>query len=523
MRWDCSEVKKTYSTKAAFESSGNSHARRWQSRLQICSEPQHRHLWARRLQFVRIRSLPFAGSCRRRSKSFITEMAPGGRVLHIHALNMHTQSEPRVLVASEPVQRIHSVIRLFGRQSPPTVHLLCATSFSHVADSGNKEEEKCLVRKERPEVELHGIQLPASSRGSPPRAGLASFFNGRGTGPMGAFVPCRHHSPGFLLFRRHHRASTTLNKSPRLLGHSFPELSTTAFAMKQMIQSLPWFVVHFSDDLVPHRGSREAINVQIHKRLGEQPWLVPNFGHFPPGTWNPLPFQDAPRRPQRQPFVIHFFSKGIHIIAPYHHHGRWRHTSLLTAITVHHDICSASTTPDTAPATHQYRKNQRGQQRQRTGPAAPELKDPARLLSQKTWKTPQNCRERMHVNRPITVSVAKALGSHIVKIKKLSSILSLPKKLQTRVDVQWSSFGNHGCSRTTLQLLQDSTRSSTLRARARGTECHKHARCSSRARGTSKDMRQDVLHNNAELILKPESSQLHATATRRPSTEQESQ
>ena len=67
------------------------------------------------------------------------------------------------------------------------------------------------------------------------------------------------------------------------------------------------FVVHFSDGLVTHPGSREAINAQIHKRLSEQPWLVPSFGHFPPRTWNPLSFRDASRRPQRQPFMILFF------------------------------------------------------------------------------------------------------------------------------------------------------------------------------------------------------------------------
>ena len=40
-------------------------------------------------------------------------------------------------------------------------------------------------------------------------------------------------------------------------------------------------------------------------------------------------------------------------------------------------------------------------------------------VAKKTGNTPQNCRERMHVNRPATVSVAKARGSLIMNNKWL--------------------------------------------------------------------------------------------------------
>ena len=53
------------------------------------------------------------------------------------------------------------------------------------------------------------------------------------------------------------------------------------------------------------------------------------------------------------------------------------HTSLQTVVAY-----SASTTPDTAPTNRQCRDDQRSQQQQRRGPAAPELEDPTRLLAQ---------------------------------------------------------------------------------------------------------------------------------------------
>ena len=49
----------------------------------------------------------------------------------VHGLDMHTRSETRFLKAGKPIERVHCVIRKFGRQSPPTVRLLCASSPLH--------------------------------------------------------------------------------------------------------------------------------------------------------------------------------------------------------------------------------------------------------------------------------------------------------------------------------------------------------------------------------------------------------
>ena len=80
---------------------------------------------------------------------------------------MHTRSETRVLVASEPFERVHSFIRPVGQVPYPT---------------GNEEEGKRHVHKERQEVALQGIQLFARSRGSIHRADSASFLRGNPAG-----------------------------------------------------------------------------------------------------------------------------------------------------------------------------------------------------------------------------------------------------------------------------------------------------------------------------------------------------
>ena len=83
-----------------------------------------------------------------------------------------------------------------------------------------KEEEKCLVRKERREEASRGIFLSSG------------HADGWGTGPMGAL------------------ASLVLSLAKTTALHRFLEFSTNVFAMKQMPQL--WFVVHFSGDIVPH-------------------------------------------------------------------------------------------------------------------------------------------------------------------------------------------------------------------------------------------------------------------------------
>ena len=81
-------------------------------------------------------------------------------------------------------------------------------------------------------------------------------------------------------------------------------------------------VSQLCNDLVSHPGSRDTTSVQIHKRLGEQPGLVPEFGQLPPVTMSPILLRDALQRPQRQSLMTHPFSKRIQLIAPSHHHGR---------------------------------------------------------------------------------------------------------------------------------------------------------------------------------------------------------
>ena len=167
---------------------------------------------------------------------------------------------------------------------------------------------------------------------------------------------------------------------------------------KKTLQPLSWAVSHFFDGFVLHRGSREVTNVQVHKRLGEQPGLVPDISQLPRVTLTPILLRDASRRTQQQPLMTHIF------------------TSEQRVQPLSSDICSADTTPDADPTNSQYRNDQQSQQTQGTSPAAPHLKDPARLLTQflqhcgtqkprrstshseRHKKMGRHCKERPHVN-----------------------------------------------------------------------------------------------------------------------------
>ena len=126
----------------------------------------------------------------------------------VHETNMHTGvrleysygSETRVLVASEPVQRVHCIIREFGHQPPPTVRAVCA---------GTPSLGKGQTTRKRENVTVIGRETGSGAAGdpivchledisSPSRLCTASQWAGhRPSGSLGLvrLVPCRYLGP----------------------------------------------------------------------------------------------------------------------------------------------------------------------------------------------------------------------------------------------------------------------------------------------------------------------------------------
>ena len=181
----------------------------------------------------------------------------------IHALNMHTRGETRVLLASSASSHRRSLIR--SSAAADRSFGVCVDTLSHGADSDNKEQERPIQWEPWPSLHL---------------------------------VPCRYLRPDFLHFR-----------NPTPSRAQIPVFTTDAFAPKETLGPLSWSATHFFDDLVLHSGSGEAANVQIHKRLDEQPGLVPDFRELPPVTLSSLSLRHASRRPPRHLLMTHFFSK----------------------------------------------------------------------------------------------------------------------------------------------------------------------------------------------------------------------
>ena len=107
-----------------------------------------------------------------------------------------------------------------------------------------------------------------------------------------------------------------LNETQRILEHRTPVLTSDLFAPKETFRPLSWCVSQFYDELVLHPGFREATNVQLHERLGEQPGPTSNVEpHL------------APRcTPKATTAVAHdpFLSTGVQLIAPSRHGQRRR-------------------------------------------------------------------------------------------------------------------------------------------------------------------------------------------------------
>ena len=105
-------------------------------------------------------------------------MAPEGRMLFVDA--------SRVFVASEPIERVHCVIRQVGRQPHSTARLQCAPATLHTQGSWatRKREHVTFIRRDGKWRCTGSSCLPAPA-GSPPRAGSASFLSGGGTDPAG--------------------------------------------------------------------------------------------------------------------------------------------------------------------------------------------------------------------------------------------------------------------------------------------------------------------------------------------------
>ena len=96
--------------------------------------------------------------------------------------------------------RTHCVIRSFGPQPPPTVRLLSASTPFHTRRTGatKKSSQREMGR---------GTTRDFFVCQSHPRAGLASFFDGRGSGPMGAMASL---ASSLASTRRLHRASKSM-------------------------------------------------------------------------------------------------------------------------------------------------------------------------------------------------------------------------------------------------------------------------------------------------------------------------
>ena len=75
----------------------------------------------------------------RLSKTLVTEMAPEGRKLSV--------GETRVFVASEPLERVHCVIRQFGRQPHSTARLLCRPATLHTWSWATRKRENVTFAK----------------------------------------------------------------------------------------------------------------------------------------------------------------------------------------------------------------------------------------------------------------------------------------------------------------------------------------------------------------------------------------
>ena len=232
-------------------------------------------------------------------------MAPKGRVFLIRELNMHTRGGTRVFVASEPVQRVHCVIRQFGVA-------VCVDTLSHAADSGNKEEDKYHVRKERREEAPRGILLSASPRDPILQLALRIQWEPwhrqvcqcrECLGLLGAL----HHFPVLC----HHTS-----QSPKT------ELIETQRIFKHRTLSLPLMCLHRRKRSAHCRGLIPISLMTSSCTLG--PGRPPMFRSLRGSESNQCLFQnsasstsrDAPRRPQRQSLMTHFFSKGAHRTIP---------------------------------------------------------------------------------------------------------------------------------------------------------------------------------------------------------------
>ena len=142
-------------------------------------------------------------------------MAPEGRVLRIHGLNMHTRCETRVFVTSEPVQFTSSFAHSAVSLHQPSV---CGVRRRPFKRGGFGQQGGGNMSRSQGETgrgtardpvvcQLEGIPSPSWPCTTSQRAGHRS----NGSHGIARLVPWWYRRPDFLHFRRHHRASWSLS------------------------------------------------------------------------------------------------------------------------------------------------------------------------------------------------------------------------------------------------------------------------------------------------------------------------
>ena len=142
-------------------------------------------------------------------------MAPEGTKLFVRLESLWPTSQ---------MERIH-LIRQFGRQPHSTVRWLCAPATLHTQGGFRQQGRGKMSRSQRETGKWRctGIQVSASSSGSPPRAGSALFLSGRGNRFCGnrPQLPCPLAGTSALfstIFRHHHRRNLSLSRLRELFS-----------------------------------------------------------------------------------------------------------------------------------------------------------------------------------------------------------------------------------------------------------------------------------------------------------------